>query len=159
MKIRNDLTGRKFGMLRVLRIADERAADGKVQYHCQCNCGKQSVAKSNNLLSGNTKSCGCQKYRGLGTTTHGGRYWPEYNIFMSMRARCTNPKQDNYERYGGRGICCHYKSFKEFIQDVGRRPFSGAQINRINNDGDYEPGNVDWVTPSDNARNRRCCHA
>lgn len=74
-----------------------------------------------------------------------------------MNDRCSSPKNRFYQRYGGRGIsvCERWRhSFKAFIEDMGRRPFLGAQIDRINNDGNYEPGNCRWVTRLVNTRNR-----
>jgi len=90
-------------------------------------------------------------------TRHGGTKWPEYAVWNTMNARCTNPKNENYPRYGGRGIRVVPEwadSFARFIADVGRRPSDAHSIDRINNDGNYEPGNVRWATSTEQARNR-----
>lgn len=79
----------------------------------------------------------------------------EYEIWSDMIKRCYNPKTKNYHRYGGRGIkiCDRWRHFFEnFLEDMGKRPFTGAQIDRINNDGNYEPSNCEWVTNKENTR-------
>lgn len=87
---------------------------------------------------------------------HRGSYLPEYLVWCNMRYRCTNPKHPKYPRYGGRGIvvCARWMdSFASFLQDVGQRPFVEASIGRIDNDGNYEPGNVRWETRKQQQRN------
>lgn len=88
---------------------------------------------------------------------HGMSKWPEYRVWNTMKYRCFNPNSDMYHRYGGRGIivCERWKnSFSNFIKDMGRRPSSNHQIDRIDNDGNYEPENCRWVTPSENRLNQ-----
>ncbi len=84
--------------------------------------------------------------------------YPEYQIWGAIIQRCTNPKQETFERYGKRGVRVHPRwmgSFEAFISDMGRRPSARHQIDRFpNRDGDYEPGNCRWATPSENSRNR-----
>jgi hypothetical protein len=87
---------------------------------------------------------------------HGLRNTPEYDVWHAMNDRCSSPKNKFYYRYGGRGIsvCERWRhSFKTFFKDMGQRPFPDAQIDRINNDGNYEPGNCRWATRSENCRN------
>lgn len=88
---------------------------------------------------------------------HGMSKWPEYPIWNAMKYRTQNPKCEMYHRYGGRGIivCDRWnKSFPNFMEDMGRRPSVTHQIDRIDNDGNYEPGNCQWVTPSENRKNQ-----
>lgn len=79
--------------------------------------------------------------------------YPEMIVWDGMKKRCRNPKEHSYNRYGGRGIEVKYKSFKEFIQDVGRRP-KGYYIDRIDNNSHYEKGNCRWVTVNESNANR-----
>jgi hypothetical protein len=87
---------------------------------------------------------------------HGMSKWPEYGIWNTMRYRCDNPKSDMYYRYGGRGIkvCERWEKFENFIEDMGRRPTKKHQIDRIDNDGNYEPDNCRWIINCENYRNR-----
>jgi len=86
------------------------------------------------------------------------RYKKEYYAWIDMRRRCNNPKRPQYAHYGGRGInvCERWNhSFADFVADVGMAPNKDFLLDRIDNDGDYEPGNVRWVNPKDSTNNRR----
>jgi hypothetical protein len=88
--------------------------------------------------------------------THGKTNTPEFWVWRTMKSRCNNPNRPEYKRYGGRGIkvCERWlKSFQNFYDDMGQRPSKYHQIDRINNDGNYEPANCKWVMPSENANN------
>lgn len=88
---------------------------------------------------------------------HGFSKSEEYSSWRHMRERCNNKNHKHYENYGGRGIivCKEWnKYFSSFLKDIGEKPFSGAEIDRKNNDGNYEPGNCRWTTRLENARNR-----
>tara|TARA_R100000951_G_C2555208_1_gene153764 strand:- start:98 stop:496 length:399 start_codon:yes stop_codon:yes gene_type:complete len=82
---------------------------------------------------------------------------PEYKIWVAMRKRCNNKNADNYSRYGGRGIqvCSEWNSFEQFYKDIGPRPSDAHSIERINNDGNYQPSNCCWATSPEQARNTR----
>jgi hypothetical protein len=94
------------------------------------------------------------------------RYWawecsalrsgsPEYTAYVGARSRCSNPNTENWKHYGGRGIKFRFRSFEHFMSELGRKPGPEYSVDRINNDGHYEPGNVRWATPKEQANNQR----
>ena len=82
---------------------------------------------------------------------------PERQAFAAMKYRCNNPNWPTYDNWGGRGIKVLYKDFDEFIKDVGKRPSNKYTIDRIDNDGNYEPGNCKWSTWKEQRNNQRPC--
>lgn len=117
-----------------------------------CDCGNTKISSGTEVRVNRVKSCGCLLKR---HEKSGARV---YSVYRGMIDRCYNAKVDSYENYGARGIkiCDRWlESFKNFYDDMGDKPFSNAQIDRINNDGDYEPNNCRWVTPSQNCTTRR----
>lgn len=129
-----------------------------------CACGTERAYQRRSVQSGKVKSCGClsAEIRATRNRRHGlaarGKKPPEYWVWMEMKKRCSNPKNAGYPNYGGRGIsvCSRWReSFEAFISDMGWRPAAGLQIDRIDNDGNYEPANCRWTTRSENCRNRR----
>lgn len=155
-----DLTGARFGELVVLGVCGERGGRLKAQ----CSCGTIGEWRRTVLVSGNTKSCGCRKFSGFKRTQprHGhsradnGRASPEYSCWRSMIKRCA-PGSRFFSRYGARGIsvCARWRdSFENFLADMGLRPSPKHSIDRINNDGNYEPGNCRWATAELQQRNK-----
>lgn len=135
---------------------------------CVCECGVVVYAKPEELKKGITRSCGCLNADTQRTrmkkmnTTHGcaGRYskTPEYRTWASMKGRCTDQRNTVYPFYGGRGIkvCERWaSSFEAFLEDMGHKPSPKHSIDRINSDGNYEPGNCKWSTDKEQNRNRR----
>ncbi len=160
---RLSLEGQRFGRLVALvQAPSTRTPGGTIMFRwsCQCDCGNTTTVSRSNLRSGQVVSCGCLK-RDL-QTTHGEarrrRQGPEYMSWLSAISRCENPKRRSWPLYGGRGIrmCDRWRqSFEAFLADMGRRPTHQHSLDRINNDGDYEPGNCRWATPKEQAQNRR----
>jgi hypothetical protein len=164
---RVDLTGRAFGRLTVIaRALCSTLTSGRrlTAWVCRCACGAVVDVPTQQLASGRTKSCGCLRVD-LGHAkrrTHGesspGHWSPEYRAWSGLIQRCTNPKNTDWANYGGRGItvCDRWRrSFEAFLADMGRKPTPSHSIDRKDVDGNYEPGNCRWATPSQQASNRR----
>lgn len=152
---RFDVTGQRFGKLAVIRFfgKDRRKA---LLFECYCDCGNKCVTMGKALRSGKD-SCGCLTGSKIGdkTRTHGQKNTPEYRVWAAMKARCFNKNNLSYYRYGGRGItvCERWLLFTNFIADMGPRQV-GTSLDRINNDGNYEPNNCQWRNSKQQARNR-----
>jgi len=166
MSLKINLTGERFGRWVVLEMVQERHR-GQLCWRCRCDCGTEEMLPGFILRSGKSKSCGCLRRemgvaRGGASRRHGegmnGKETPEYRAWTNMLSRCRNPNHKMYPDYGGRGIsvCKRWElAYENFLTDVGRRPTEFHSIDRINNDGNYEPGNVRWATYQEQNRNQR----
>lgn len=159
-----DLTGNMYGKLTVL----ERAGSDKHRnavWKCLCECGNIHYIDGRSLTTGHTKSCGCSTGLLISEAKTinkeiTAKYPRLYNIWVHMRQRCNNPNNKDYHNYGGRGItiCNDWNEFEPFLEwalDNGYE--KGLEIDRINNDGIYEPHNCRWTTDLMQVRNRRVC--
>lgn len=155
---RNDLTNKRFSRVVALEDVGKNIHDKRL-WKCRCDCGKEFVVVGAALTSGNTKSCGCymREVTGNRTRTHGMSHTPEYHCWHDMVRRCTNPECDSYPDYGGRGIkvCDRWLEFENFFADVGLRPSKSHTLDRIQNDGNYDPSNCRWTTQERQNRNTR----
>jgi hypothetical protein len=165
MVARIDLTGQRFGRLVAMEPSQHRTPRGrfKILWTCRCDCGGEAIATVDRLRSGETQSCGClQRERAAAAHfVHGGKGTDEYLIWKGMRQRCLNPRNPNFRSYGGRGItiCERWQaSFAAFLADMGPRPSPQHSIDRVNNDGNYEPGNCRWALRVQQLNNHRRSH-
>lgn len=159
-----NLIGRVFGKLTV--VSKEPSSEGGTRWGCACECGVRKTVRRTRLVTGTVRSCGCDRRRAVKVSRAqpkriprvDGRLPPEYFTWRGMIERCNNPRIVSFHRYGGRGIrvCNRWlSSFDAFIADVGPKPGPTYSIDRINNDGDYEPSNVRWATRREQSENTR----
>jgi hypothetical protein len=171
-----DITGQRFGRLLVLHKGSVSKTGGSI-WICRCECGNEATANASNLRNGSTLSCRCLrketsqqlgsnpafiKIRSAKLTVHGhkkrGAMTPEYRTWLGMKRRCQDENYKDFPNWGGRGItvCERWdRSFVDFLSDMGARPSDDHSIDRINPNGNYEPGNCRWATATEQGGEHR----
>jgi hypothetical protein len=157
MRLPHDLSGNRYGRL----IAQELVrVEGKLKWKCLCDCGRTSDVLARCLTVGHTRSCGCFGLESKATNLqHGMHKTAIYKIWTGIISRCSNPNNQAWKHYGGRGIriCDEWRNdFMQFYADVGPRPSAKHSIDRYPNpNGNYEPCNVRWATQAQQIENRK----
>lgn len=157
--IREDLTGKRYGKIKVLSMKGHE--NGTIIWNCVCDCGKELEVSTGRLNSGHVQSCGCVKKERLikQNTTHGKSNTRLYEIWIGMKKRCYNSNCSAYESYGGRGICICNEWLSDFmnfyIWAMGSGYNDNLSIDRIDVNGNYEPSNCRWATTDEQSSNKR----
>lgn len=157
MKVK-DLTGMEFGRLTVLSMSDEKQGK-KYKWLCQCSCGNLTIKAGADMKKGNTKSCGClaKELSPTWAIKHGMSSTKEYAAWAAMIDRCNREGNEYFSKYGGRGVeVCEdwLNNFEAFMLDMGKAPTKTHSLERIDNDGNYEPSNCKWGTKQEQSQNR-----
>lgn len=151
-----DLTGQQFGRLTAINSLPAHGSNAAIMWICICECGNTAIIRGTDLTSGHTRSCGCLQKIPKAVRASDLRL---HNIWSNMKQRCNNPNKPDYKYYGARGIAVckewseDFWNFFHWAMTHGYK--AGLTIERINNDGDYEPENCKWITAADQTRNTR----
>lgn len=170
IRVSKEFEPKTFGRLttigRAFRVSAGKGS-GLTRVVCECSCGSVVCVLMEALRKGGTRSCGCLSREVSSATAKktctrhgcaaGGGVTTEYTAWKCMVARCTNPRDSAYDNYGGRGIrvCERWRVFENFLADMNHKPTAGHSLDRIDNNGNYEPGNCRWGTKEEQSENRR----
>lgn len=153
-----DIAGHRFGRLVAVAV---HSRGRQTRWLCQCDCGNYKVIGKVPLQTGDTKSCGCLQSQNRLKHGYAGRRSRSnvYDVWNQMIQRCENKKNKWYKCYGARGIsvCARWHKFENFMVDMGPRP-DGYSIERVDNDGNYEPKNCVWIPFNEQQKNQRRPH-
>lgn len=174
LKVQSDYVPAEYGILKTIGPAftvrsDYGRSDGSefkrriAMQVCQCDCGNVGIHSVNHLRRGNIHSCGCTRPESVSRTftTHGDSNSVEYHAWLACKSRCYNKNNEKYHCYGGRGIrvCDRWidpvNGYINFLADMGRRPPECNSVDRIEVNGNYEPGNCRWATQTEQMNNTR----
>ena len=158
---RKNMAGMVFGRLTVLNHLPDSSQ--RTKWLCRCDCGQQKAVAGQLLTAGKARSCGClsRELTAARNATHGHTRGyvvsKAYNTWQNIRRRCFDKTNKRFAEYGGRGItvCEHWLSFENFLSDMGEPPSPKHSIDRVDNHGDYEPGNCRWAQSDVQMKNRR----
>lgn len=157
-----DLTGMKFGRLTVIERAENR--NNRVHWNCICECGNTCSVMSKHLISGHTRSCGCLNNFFNRAGTHKMTNTAIYQTWSDIKKRCFNPNCECFKNYGGRGItiCDEWKNnfvaFYDYVSKLEHFGEEGYTLDRIDNNGNYEPNNLRWANWKTQCGNTRRNH-